>query len=85
MAIFDVIHFIQQNTFQQHTINIYTDCKLILQYLSFDAYPKYNNTRVIMQTIFKLLTIIQKQKPKLHIKFKKVKSHKYSRIIRLIN
>ena len=76
MAVFEILMFIKNNNQPTHyTINIYTDCQVILQYLSFEAYPKYNHIKLIIQTILKLLSIIQKQNPALHIHLKKVKSH----------
>ena len=74
MAILISLLFIKDNPPTPHHVNIFTDCKLILQYLNFESYPKYNNIRALVQAIFKTLTIIKYKHPKITISFIKVKS-----------
>ena len=75
MAILDTSSNIKTTHPSSSKINIFTDCQAALQYLSFKAFPKYNNIKLIVQAIFKLFTMIQKVQPKLKIHMHKVKSH----------
>ena len=75
MAILLTLTFIKNNKPDKNKINIFTDCQLVLSYLKFIAFPKYNNIRLIMQAIFKTLLLIQNLNTNLQIIFKKVKSH----------
>ena len=67
MAILLTLQHIKNSPPDQHKVNIFTDCKTALQYLNFDSYPKYNNIRLIVQTILRILLLIQNQHPEIKI------------------
>ena len=75
MAILIALTYIKKNPPYKSTINIFTDCQLALQYLNFDSYPKYNNIKLIVQSILKTLALIQFKNTDKTINFHKVKSH----------
>ena len=77
MAVFSVLIYIKQHPPIQYknTIYIYSDSLTVLQYLNFSSFPKYNNTKQIIEKILKILIIIQHQHPNLMIQIIKVKSH----------
>ena len=75
MAIHSLLTFIKNKPSNKPKVNIFTDCQTFLQYLDFTSFPKYNNIKLIMESIFKTLSIIQYKNPNLTIKFYKVKSH----------
>ncbi|MCP4988761.1 MAG: hypothetical protein GY928_22740, partial [Colwellia sp.] len=56
-------------------VKIYVDNKPILQFISGETYPKYNNIKIMIQNIFIKLLQIQHTLPHCHIAFKKIKSH----------
>ena len=75
MAVLSALCYIKNNLSPNPKINIYTDCQTVLQYLNFQAYPKYNNTRNIIQAILRTLCLIQNKNPNLRISINKVKAH----------
>ena len=75
MAMLNALSFIKNNCLTLSKVNIFTDCQLVLQYLEFKTYPKYNNIRLIMQAILRTLILIQHKNPKTNIIINKVKSH----------
>ena len=75
MAILSVLGFIKDHPTNSQKINIFADCQTVLQYLNFNAYPKYNNIKQVTEAIFKTLSIIQSKNPSLKLYLKKVKSH----------
>ena len=76
MAILETLIFIKDKPLQNHNeIHIYSDSKSVLQYISIETYPKYQNIKVIIEAILKLLIIINHKQPNLMIYFQKVKSH----------
>ena len=58
-----------------NTINIISDSQTTLEYIKLSNYPKYNNTKLEMENIFKTLLLIQSKLPMIHFNFYKVKSH----------
>ena len=75
MAILAVLICIKNKLPTNSKIFIFTDCQTVLQYLTFQAYPKYNNVKQIIQAVLNSLTIIQHKSPKTKIYINKVKSH----------
>ena len=76
MAILSTIQFIYMNPdTTQNTINIYSDSKITLRYIKMTTLPKYQNIKILIEIIFKILTLIQHHLPLLKINFQKVKSH----------
>ena len=54
---------------------IKTDCKLILQYLQFTNFPKYQSTKIMIDQIFEILNNINKIAPKCTITIAKCTAH----------
>lgn len=77
MAIHSNLAFINSNPSTSRVINIYSDSKIALQYIQLTTYPKYQNTKILIESILKLLWIIQYKSPNLIINFIKVKSHSF--------
>ena len=76
MAIISTLHLIKNNPIKtQQEINIYSDSKTCLLFIKLVTYPKYHNIKILIESILKLLNLIQYQQPLTTINFHKVKSH----------
>ncbi len=68
-------HILNSNWNKNTQINIYIDNLSILQFLKFECYPKYNNIKLIIESILIKLKQIKIKYPTLHITFYKIKAH----------
>ena len=83
MALSSLLKFINKNppkssktnTQRKQHINIYGDSLITLQFLNFQSYPKYNDSRLLIQKCLESLKSIQTENRSIHINIKKVKSH----------
>ena len=76
MAILTTLTCINKNPpIHSNLLNIYRDCQVVLQLLNLESFPKYNNIKILIQSIFKTLILIQYKNPNIIISLYKVKSH----------
>ena len=71
LALLSALSYIKDNPSKDKTMNIFTDCQTVLQFLNFQPYPKYNSIRLIIQATIKTLSMIQYYNPNLTIIIKR--------------